>query len=573
MNLADLQLPGTLEDLKQARLQEAARKEKIAEDLARPVAVTPTTPSAHFEESPYKFDPLFGLNDLVDVWHMMYPDTKLYPWQAEELLRISGYIDGRRSGPRLHWTPESPLLAAYVCCNDSGKDMVIIATSAIGLPLLYRNTRVVITSSSHVQLKQQTQVHIERGIKALNARCGTRIYNSVEFCHTCPERGGEIQMFATDEPGRAEGWHPLTKDGRLVIIKNEAKSIPENIHVALERCHGYSHWLEISSPGPRAGKLFRTFKDSTKYPARPEAYRYFGRKVDWTLCPHISPKLFELKSNEHGLNSYFIQTSFLANFYEQEEDTVIPLSLLLNLDNLKFRPDHTDVGIGLDSAAGTDETSLYVRFGPVATRKLFFKERDTIKAAARIHDAIADLQDKPYTFDIDDGGISRTFTDQLTKLGWRLRRRLNNSKAVTPARFMNLGTEMMWHVRTLLERGQISSPEDELTRTQLTTRKFDETENLGRKMLMSKKSMKQLGMESPDRADAFVLCFWSYRPERFHQPPQESDPLPETLTKITQDELISRSLSDPTFYDSLVTPKPKPGPGFAYTLLTHSKPL
>jgi len=546
-------IPAALDDIRMAVKAEEIFIERAKTELS---PKPKPTPGLEINETvSYRFDPFMGIDNLVDVWYMMHPDTKLYPWQHQELLRLSGYIDGTKTGPRLHWTPDAPFMGNYVCCNDAGKDLVLIKTVAVGMPLLYRDVIVVITSSSHVQLKNQTQNHIERGIQALNARCGTKIFDSIEFYHSCPQRGGEINLFATDEPGRAEGWHPRTKRGRLVMIKNEDKSIPEDIQTALDRCHGYSHWLNVSSPGPRRGKFFRVCKLATEYPKRPEPFKFWKRKVDWTQCPHISPQLFELKVIEYGLMSYFVQTSFLANFYEQEEDTAVPNALLLSMDGRFFKPNPLDIGIGLDSAGGGDETAIYVRFGPVHTRKLFFREKDTIKAADRVHDFLKDLQDAnrfgaTLAFNYDDGGMSRTFGDQLVKRGWLMTRRLNQAKSTIPARFANLGTQMYWHTRELLERGQIQSPEDETTRMQLTSRKYDEAETLGKKCLVSKKETAVLIGGSPDRADAFVLCNFSFRPDRFYQPdPHDFQRKPANI--MTKTEFLAKAEADPNFLNRI----------------------
>lgn len=586
IDLSKLEIPPTLDELSQQTLREKLLKEEAkalfaqpyeaAEDskhVTQPDTGNPKALKANNvicpQQTVYTFDPVPGIRDLVDVWHIMYPNTRLYQWQYEELLRMSGFRDGSRNSPQQHWTPADPFEPAYCCANSSGKDMVLIATAAVGLPLLYRNTRVVITSSSHEQLKKQTQAHISKGIAALNLRFGTKVYESIDFYHKCQARGGEITLFATDEPGRAEGWHPLTDDGRLVLIQNEDKSIPEDIQVALLRCHGYSHRIHVSSPGPRRGRFFKSFNLGVKYPALPAPFSTFSRRISYKDCPHIPEPAVQKAIEEEGLHSYFVQTSFFANFFEQETDVAIPIDLLLQCDNLDFRPDPSDLGIGIDSAGGGDETAVYVREGPLPVRSLFFREKNTAKAVFKIHEFILPFQNRPHSLIMDDGGISRAFTDGLQRLGWFPKRIHNQAKANNPARFMNLGAEMLWHVRRLLERRQIKPPEDEQTRTQLTTREYDETKNLGRIELSSKKEMKAAGIPSPDRADAFVLAFWSYRPSKFHEPATFKDPDPATAHLLPWDDLIARCHADPTFLESLAARnRPTRSPFSAYTMFT-----
>ena len=465
---------------------------------------------------PSGFDPAYGLNDLVDVWNLMFPDMDLYPWQAEELLRISGYINGRLNGPRLHFTEQDPYLASYVCANGSGKDKILISTAAIGLPLLYRDVIVVITSSSNEQLKFQTENHITRGIAALNARLGQPVYESIHYYHRCPARGGEIKLFATDEAGRAEGWHPMSKGGRLVIIVNEAKSITPEIFSALDRCHGYSHWLEISSPGPRRGMFYENFKRAIKHPESYTSNRYFARRVDVSLCPHVSAQAQARVVEKHKENSFIVQTSLRANFFEEEKDVVIPAGLVDDCESVE--PCDETLGIGLDCAAGGDETSLVVRRGNRLVDQLYFREPDIEKACALIDRRLDPFRFVEYSFNMDDGGVGVGFRSILSRYSWNLIPRHNQSAAYKKDEFANLGAEMWWHVRDLFQSRKIIKPADETLYTQLITRQNDVSEGLGKKKLASKKRIKELGGASPDRADAFVLAFYSYNPAIIDKP-------------------------------------------------------
>ena len=564
----------TLEEYYQAQSREKlAFREKVEKTSgARPPSFAPETQSPsqpgpnpapppenklQYSARVHPYDPIFpGIRNLVDVWNLLHPEIRLYGWQAEELLRISGHRDGRLTTTREDWSIDDPMQAAYVCANGSGKDMALIATTAVGLPLLYRDVLVVITSSSHDQLKHQTQNHISRAITKLNNEL-TPIYTSVEFYHECKAaRGGEIKLFATNEAGRAEGWHPMEVGGRLVIIVNEAKSISPPIFDALDRCWGWSHWLEVSSPGPRRGLFYNNYKRAHKYfPGfRPPSHEFIARKVDSKQVPHITPAHEKKLVDKHGENSFIVQTSLRANFYEQESETIIGIQHVEACEGLTF-PDANDVGIGLDGSAGGDETSLYVRRGPsLSTSLCFDRERDTIRAVQRIHRHLINngiTPDSSYVFNLDDGGLSRTFTDQLTLLGWRLSRRLNQSAAYNKQKYLNLGAEIWHHTGLLFERHQIPAPKDHKLIEQLTTRPYDETGNQGKISLRSKTDMKAEGLASPDRADGFCLCYFSYRPGA----PKPDEP--ESPTGMSTEELLARMDADPFFLHNLRNPSPK----------------
>ena len=509
----------------------------------------PTPPPPSFPQTSGAFDPAFGLNDLIDVWNLMNPDTDLYDWQATELLRMSGYVTGKLSGPRVHFTEANPYLGSYVCANGSGKDKVLISTAVIGLPLLYRDVICVVTSSSNEQLKYQTENHIARGISALNARLGQPVYESIHYYHRCAARGGEIKLFATDEAGRAEGWHPMVKGGRLVIVVNEAKSITPEIFAALDRCHGYSHWLEISSPGPRRGMFYENFKRAVRYPSSYQANRYYSRKVDVSECPHISPEAQARVVEKHGEGSYIVQTSLRANFHEEEKDVVIPAGLVEACESVS--PTDGALGIGLDCAAGGDETALVIRRGNTILDEFYFREADVEVAYDRLDARLDSYRFADYSFDIDDGGIGSGFSAALMKRGWRITQRHSQSAAYDKSLYTNLGAEMWWHVRDLFEARLITRPADETLFTQLITRQNDVSEGLGKRKLASKKRIKELGGASPDRADAFVLAFWSFRPKI---KVQTTLPTPAVDKLYGPKELITLLRRNPNFFNPNPTP-------------------
>lgn len=491
------------------------------------------------------FDPILGIDNLAAFWAFLYPEIPLYAWQKEELLRISGYITGNRktSPDRTHHFHDNPYQAAYVCANGSGKDMALIATAALGLTALYRNVYVVITSSSYEQLKNQTENHIKAAVRRLNAKLGANIYDSVEFYHKCEERGAHIKLFVTDEAGRAEGWHPLTPDGLLVVIINEAKSISPEIMTAIDRCHGWSHWLEVSSPGPRRGMFYQNVRNAIRYPNLPELGRYFTRKVTADDCPHISKQSQQRLVDKYGENSFLVQTSLRANFWEEVVDVAIPIGFIESCEFVTI--DNTDAtyGAGLDCAAGNDETTLVIRKGNKILTELYFQDANTIRAADRVIEHCKFLLNYPgqYAFLYDDGGLGRTFGDALVRAGFDVRRVLNQSAANNKKSYLNLAAEMWDHVCTLFERRQIPMPLDPKLVTQLSTRPMKKEGNQGKKVLISKKLLRSEGYDSPDRADAYVLAYWSYRPGQ----PAYIPPTANTI--ITADQLLLELQRNPNY--------------------------
>ena len=558
------------------RFGTGAGKRMLTEPPPNPLRGSNITPTVTFQNQPEPereqitspqqeheigYKPLFGLTDLVDFHYFITPEIKLHPWQAQELRRMSGWPTGRKEGDRIHWYKDRPNIACYCCANGSGKDMNLIGRAAVGLPLLYEGMFNVVTSSSHEQLKHQTENHIKSAIRSLNSKLGFEYYDSVEFHHKHPitdsdSRGGEIKLFATDEAGRAEGWHPLTPTGRLAIIINEAKTIGKPILDALDRCRGYSNWYEISSPGIRSGTFYQNYKRSAKFAdgAIAEPFKYFSRKVSAFDCPHISEAEIKLVLDKHGYNSFIYQTSILANFAESATDVIIPFSLLEACETVPASGE--EIGIGIDCAAGGDETVVWVRRGNKPIGFSAFIEPNVTAAARRIDEYLVGYKRKPYILNADDGGVGRGLLDALENLGWTVNRFHNQSAAYNTVLYSNVGAEMYGHTRDLFEAQNIIPPADEKTVLQLCTRKDTNTAGGGKRKLQSKRVVRSEGGESPDRSDAFVLCFFS----RPLVPLGTVYPV-EPSTLISQEELIRLAVHEPVKFSRMFLERRAPQRG------------
>src|SRR5262249_46395599 len=156
----------------------------------------------------------------------------------EELMQVAGYI----SGDFKTKTPinrEAPLQKILAAANGSGKDMIYIAAIAVWYVMTGARNRVIITSSSFDQVKFQTEPSILELINQVNSKFG-KVFKSVQFHHIIPELGSEIKLFATDDPGHAEGYHAWSGGGVCRIV-NEAKTVSEEIFAAMDRWTGVTH--------------------------------------------------------------------------------------------------------------------------------------------------------------------------------------------------------------------------------------------------------------------------------------------------------------------------------------------
>jgi hypothetical protein len=439
-----------------------------------------------------------------------------HAWQCEELLRLGGYLNPYDRSVKYQPTVEDPYLLTLPAANGSGKDQYIIAAFAVWHAMKGLRNRCIITSSSHEQVKNQTEPHIAELCARVN-KFFPGTFRSVQFHHTCLTTGSEIKMFATDDPKYAEGYHPWP-GGEMAIIINEAKSVSEEIFNALTRCTGYSYWLEISSPAGRSGRLYRDACKAIEYPETLVLGKFYKRHISAFECSHIPRSHIERQIEE--MPEWWVDSSIRALFSDAADDVIVPghyiTALALKLPEVVG----SDIGIGLDLAGGVDENAVFVRKGNKVIFKYFFRQKDTDATADFLDRELTPWKDSNYTFNSDDGGISKAINDKLVKLGWRINRCNNQSPARDKSRYLNLGIEMWYKLRHLIIRKEIHETFDEpILHSQLTSRRLHGEESVQGKLRIEPKPKHKSRMgSSPDRADAFVLCFYSYRSNYFDKP-------------------------------------------------------
>ena len=112
--------------------------------------------------------PLEGINNALEYATVFFPEWQLYRWQAETLLQLSGHADGRPDSPQLSPTADAPLRYTIQAANGSGKDAFVIAIVALYMLHCKARFRVVGTSSSFAQLKNQTWKFIKANAERIN---------------------------------------------------------------------------------------------------------------------------------------------------------------------------------------------------------------------------------------------------------------------------------------------------------------------------------------------------------------------------------------------------------------------
>jgi len=399
---------------------------------------------------------------------------KPYDWQMQAFRHIN---DNMRT--------------SLVAANGSGKTAAIIAPTILWFLANYPKGRVVITSGSwrQVLLQLWPAMELYRG----NPMFEGWIWNQAEI--KTPQ-GGWASGFSTDNAGRAEGYH-ATADSPVLYVLDEAKTIPDSIKTAVDRCT-CSRILATSSPGAPVGWFYRSQFD--------EASHWKRVKVRSDQCPHIPQEKRDRDLAIYGENHPIYRSMHLAEFAEDIDRLLISSDRLLQA--LDEQPEVLDGHIVAfcDFAAGRDENVLAVRRGNSARICRTWVEKDTMQGVRQFIKLFEKEELKPSMIWGDADGLGSVMIDAMAEQGWRINRFHGGSRSREPNEYANLIGEV-WHVGCReIERGRVNLGKlDPITFNQLTTRKTEWSEN-GKLRVQAKETMRIMGLKSPDRADALLGC-------------------------------------------------------------------
>lgn len=478
---------------------------------AREVGVTPDLPKPAPGPGPatvFQYEPL-PFDNPVDFHKLFWPDLTLFRWQEETLYQLAGFVDGTELSDIAPPTKEAPLQYSLVAANGSGKSAIIIARFALWVIATQRDSIAVVTSATFQQLKDLTFRAIHKAAQDVNDLLGEEFFICTEIKVECGKTRSIIRGFATDQPGRAEGWHP-DHGGKLAVIIDEAKTITDEMFTAFQRFHGFSSWLEVSSPGPMMGHFFQRNSLATQTANKEHTDKLvlgkvYSRQVTAFECPGAVPQAsIDQLALLHGTDSAVYRSSILAEFTSLEDGAIIRTEVCQYPDPPIVTFDLARHA-GLDLSLGGDETVLSVWHGNEFVKEEIAHIEDGDKLAAWCVDKFTRHGLSAENINADGGGgIGRLIIQKLHALGWLVNEINNESPANNKSKFLNRGMEMYWKVLRLVEEKILRMSKvraNNVLLTQLTTRQA--VYSSGKLKLQPKKELST----SPDRADAMVLAF------------------------------------------------------------------
>jgi len=399
---------------------------------------------------------------------------QFYPWQKEVL---NWYAN---TGERIKGSVAAP--------NGSGKSERVIAALALWWVCMAPRATVVITSKDSRQLDQQIWPAIEQHKTKFDKFTWNR-----RFIET--PTGGRIIGFTTDDPGRAEGWHKQP-EGPLLLIADEAKSIPENIFEAFDRCT-YNGLLYISSTGLTQGRFYESHTS--------KADQFKTRRVGLEECPHIPESRINDILATYGADHPFTRSTLYSEFMSRDAESSFFFTLNA-VDKAVNNPPEWNRGDRVafcDFAGGGDENVLAVREGNRCRIVRAWRETNEMAAIGEFIREFRSLGFVPEEIYGDNGGAGKPMIARFHELGWPINRFNAGEEAIRSEDFANRSAEVWETAGREVANGKVIIPDDSTLRSQLVSRKRF-ADSKGRIKAESKEDMRKRGIKSPDQADAIT---------------------------------------------------------------------
>lgn len=427
---------------------------------------------------------------------------KLYPWQKEILMTFAGDV------------PVDDMIRMAVTANNgSGKSQYVLAPCAIWMAVAFKRSLTYITSASASQLDTQTERFIDYLATKMNnyhRKEGGEIadiWKIVKREKVFYPNDSKIDLFATDEPKKAEGKHPLPGGVEFAILIDEGKSIDELIYGAIDRCTGATRRLDISSAGGCHGHFYDVC-------TKPEL-GWWHRKIIWSDTPHIRQKEFTQAVTKYGINDPLVRSIFFSEFTSVEDSTVITREswdkCCKYFDDTKI-VNFGDIRMGIDLSAGGDETACSIWRGNVQIALESFRFYDTAQGAKEIISIQEKYQVKNENCWIEFDGFNRGVVDNLSDRGHNYNKVMSGGKARDSKRYANRATELWFKFKRFIEEGYLKPLPDSVQKNQFIARYYKRSLQTSKIQLESKQEARAKGHPSPDRADAAIFA-WADSPD------------------------------------------------------------
>lgn len=425
---------------------------------------------------------------------------------------------------------------AVKACHASSKTYTA-AEAVLWFLVRYPDATVVTTAPTQTQVRDLLWKEIRKGVGGSKV-----VYPEPNLTELRFADGRYALGRSTDQGVRFQGFH-----GTVLIVIDEAPGVEDDIWEAIDgiRAGGDVRILALGNPTVSSGRFAQVFHEQragwqTFTISAFDTPNLQGLDLPALLAlPEddldINPRPYLVtrrwvrdRYDEWGTDSPQWQSRVMGNFPRQSRDALLSLDWLEAAQQRPYADIHPDSArfvAGLDVAGpGSAETVLYVRQGPNVVYMGAWASSDP---RGYVIDALR-LFEPDVTVYVDEVGIGYNMylhirdvlndrhSARLAALGLPqhstaiptpMVRGVNvGDRPADPERFANLKAELYWGLRKRFQDGDVAGLTDERTIAQLAGIRTLPNPR-GQNTIEKKEDAARRGVPSPDRAEAFMLCF------------------------------------------------------------------
>lgn len=430
-------------------------------------------------------------------------DRQLEGWQDKFLREFFKGPDGAETDEPRHSVRSG---------HGVGKSTVI-AILALWFPLTHYDSKTVITANSQDQLRINNWAELKKQAALLPEalRAQIQIDEETAYVKAAPEMGFVVRRTASKHnPEALAGIHAT----HVLYLIDEASGIED---IVFETAAG-----SLSTKGAMAAMFSNPTRSSgfffdshNKMRARWRCWHVSSEDV-----PRAQGHIIDIIT-AYGKNSNKYKVRVEGNFPTADDETVIPLDLVMSARGRDVLPSNVWPIWGLDVARfGDDTTALCMRQGNTILGLKEWHGLDGAQVAGRIQSLYraTPLHERPREVVVDVIGVGASVYDILRLPGSECAHTVRGCNvAETPSisdEDHRLRDELWFRGRAWFADRKCHIPREffdpndskliEKLIAELTAPTYDFT-HLGKRVVESKADLKKRGVASPNIADAFLL--------------------------------------------------------------------
>jgi hypothetical protein len=446
-------------------------------------------------------------------WPKVFFKKEIYPWQREILENIE--LKHSRS-----------ILQA---CNGSGKTSLIAATAVLWHMVRFPRSVAICTAGVYRQVVDQLWPRMREYVEDhLAPMTGAADNWQVKEDEVVYKPGQSRALgFSTDQGNKFEGFHTTGPSANLLIVVDEAKSVPDSIFWAVERCQP-TRVLVMSSTGDCKGEFYKL---CMKPPAGWKHWKVTARE-----CPHLKEEWVQEQVARWGPEHPLVKSMIFSEFMEGDGQLTFVSWARVDyaMSNKNQKRPGAKVGFWDPAAAENgDENVFAVLDGNEILPLVAWRDRDAMGNCARAILEAKRVGLRPEEMWMDMGGIGQIYHAKLKELGWHCNGAYNGDSAYDKDAFQNRGTEIWVMAARVMDEQKVILPRDEKLLDQITSRLLLRNRTSQKLQAEPKPDMQRRGKTSPDRADAAMGAI--AHSELVWAKPRISRPL-ETMWQLVDEE-------------------------------------